>query len=95
MFVCRVSDAVCRVSDAVHRLPAALTPTGEHTQWTAGGWAARALQHEMDHLSGTLLLDRCSPRSLEHQHWQTINTRAGRYIQNYGGYRDRQWGWFW
>ena len=76
-------------------MPAALTPSGEKTRWVAHGWAARALQHEMDHLAGTLMLERCDPRSLENQHWQIINLRAGRYLQHFGGYRNRQWGWFW
>lgn len=35
-----------------------LTEEGERTSLTAEGWEAVALQHEIDHLDGTLFLDR-------------------------------------
>ncbi len=42
---------------------------------TAGGWHARILQHEIDHLNGILYLDRMQPRSFSTQdnyfrHWK-------------------------
>jgi peptide deformylase len=42
----------------------ALNEKGEPIVIQARGWYARILQHEIDHLNGTLYLDRASPRSL-------------------------------
>ncbi|XP_037080548.1 peptide deformylase, mitochondrial-like [Pollicipes pollicipes] len=71
-----------------------VSPDGERTEWRADGWAARAVQHEMDHLAGLMYVDRCDPRTLEHQHWALINARAGRFLQHFDGFRNRQWGLF-
>lgn len=40
-----------------------LTPKGEPVQVRAAGWPARILQHELDHLDGTLYVDRMLTRS--------------------------------
>lgn len=37
---------------------------GEPVFWRAQGWAARIFQHEVDHLKGTLYVDKMNPRSL-------------------------------
>jgi peptide deformylase len=37
---------------------------GQPLRWRATGWPARILQHEVDHLDGTLYVDRMRPRSL-------------------------------
>jgi peptide deformylase len=42
----------------------ALDANGEPVTLHARGWYARILQHELDHLDGTLYLDRCELRSL-------------------------------
>ena len=52
----------------------ALDAQGQPFSRSARGWYARILQHEVDHLQGTLYLDRMEPRSfttLENQrrHW--------------------------
>src|SRR4051812_9478474 len=36
---------------------------GEPLRWEASGWPARILQHEIDHLRGTLYIDRMISRS--------------------------------
>lgn len=36
---------------------------GAPMRWSVTGWAARILQHEVDHLSGTLFIERMLPRS--------------------------------
>lgn len=36
---------------------------GEPLKWQANGWAARILQHEVDHLDGTLYVDRMLTRT--------------------------------
>jgi peptide deformylase len=41
----------------------ALNEHGQPVTLTARGWYARILQHEIDHLDGTLYLDRMEPRS--------------------------------
>ncbi len=41
----------------------ALDETGKPVTWRVGGWPARILQHEMDHLEGTLYVDRMHTRS--------------------------------
>jgi peptide deformylase len=38
-------------------------PDGAPVRWEATGWAARILQHEIDHLSGTLFIEQMLPRS--------------------------------
>lgn len=53
----------------------ALDHDGKAFSLTAEGWAARILQHEIDHLHGVLCVDRMSPRTLTStrnhlQHWQ-------------------------
>jgi peptide deformylase len=40
------------------------TPMGEPVQWRVSGWPARILQHECDHLDGTLYVDRMDSRTL-------------------------------
>lgn len=40
---------------------------GEEISIEAKGWPARILQHELDHLRGTLYLDRMEPRSFSSQ----------------------------
>lgn len=37
---------------------------GQSLRWRVAGWPARILQHEVDHLDGTLYVDRMRPRSL-------------------------------
>ena len=39
------------------------TPAGEPFSWRVSGWPARILQHECDHLAGTLYVDRMDSRS--------------------------------
>jgi peptide deformylase len=41
-----------------------LDETGKPRVIEAGGWYARILQHEIDHLGGTLYIDRMIPRTL-------------------------------
>jgi peptide deformylase len=41
----------------------ALDEKGEPVTWRVRGWPARILQHEMDHLNGTLYIDRMVTRS--------------------------------
>jgi peptide deformylase len=52
----------------------ALDARGEPFERVFSGWAARILQHEVDHLGGRLYLDRVEPRSLStvenySRHW--------------------------
>lgn len=40
------------------------TPAGEPFSWRVSGWPARILQHECDHLDGTLYVDKMDSRTL-------------------------------
>ncbi len=42
----------------------ALDEHGKDVTWRVRGWHARILQHEIDHLHGTLCVDRMDPRTL-------------------------------
>ncbi|KAM8799483.1 conserved oligomeric Golgi complex subunit 8 [Eudromia elegans] len=42
---------------------------GEPVSWEATGWAARIVQHEMDHLDGVLFIDRMDSRTFANVHW--------------------------
>ncbi|KAM9228028.1 peptide deformylase, mitochondrial [Leptosomus discolor] len=45
---------------------------GEPVSWEATGWAARIAQHEMDHLDGTLYIDRMDPRTFTNISWMEL-----------------------
>lgn len=76
---------------AVVARPAEVRLTGQDEHGRAldevfTGWPARIVQHETDHLDGTLYLDRAEPRSLSSsqavaEHWsQPTPDRAARYL---------------
>lgn len=56
---------------------------GSPTQWEATGWAARIVQHEMDHLDGIMYTDIMDRKSLEVRNWEVINSRKGNVTVNY------------
>ncbi|XP_042336590.1 conserved oligomeric Golgi complex subunit 8 isoform X2 [Sceloporus undulatus] len=57
--------------------PPALQPrlneAGEETTWQASGWAARVVQHEMDHLQGVLYIDKMESRTFVNVRWAELN----------------------
>ncbi|KAM4833897.1 conserved oligomeric Golgi complex subunit 8 isoform 2-T2 [Thomomys bottae] len=52
---------------------AGLDPTGEQVVWSASGWTARIIQHEMDHLQGCLFIDKMDSRTFTNVHWMEVN----------------------
>lgn len=52
---------------------------GSPTEWEAVGWAARIVQHEIDHLNGKIYTDIMDCKTLQNDHWKTINQRGGDY----------------
>ncbi|XP_069822198.1 conserved oligomeric Golgi complex subunit 8 isoform X3 [Dendropsophus ebraccatus] len=50
-----------------------LNEKGEHISWKAQGWAARVIQHEMDHLDGVLYVDKMDPRTFVNVNWMEVN----------------------
>ncbi|XP_023369897.1 peptide deformylase, mitochondrial [Otolemur garnettii] len=50
-----------------------LDPGGEHVVWQASDWAARIVQHEMDHLQGCLFIDKMDSRTFTNVHWMEVN----------------------
>lgn len=55
---------VASVARALNVSVDALNEKGEPIVINAHGWYARILQHEIDHLNGTLYIDRMSPKTL-------------------------------
>uniref|UniRef100_A0A8V5GQD4 Peptide deformylase n=1 Tax=Melopsittacus undulatus TaxID=13146 RepID=A0A8V5GQD4_MELUD len=45
---------------------------GEPVSWEAKGWAARVVQHEMDHLDGILYIDRMDTRTFTNVNWMEL-----------------------
>ncbi|XP_011755998.1 conserved oligomeric Golgi complex subunit 8 isoform X2 [Macaca nemestrina] len=50
-----------------------LDPNGEQVAWQASGWAARIIQHEMDHLQGCLFIDKMDSRTFTNVYWMEVN----------------------
>jgi peptide deformylase len=46
-----------------------LDVNGNEVQLRAWGWAARILQHEVDHLNGLLFVDKMKPRTFANDDW--------------------------
>lgn len=56
-----IPDAFAEVSRPEHIVLEAQNESGELFRLEAGGLAARAVQHELDHLDGVLFIDHLSP----------------------------------
>ncbi|KAM6380613.1 peptide deformylase, mitochondrial isoform 1-T1 [Pluvialis apricaria] len=56
---------------AVH-VSAGVDEHGEPVSWEATGWAARIIQHEMDHLDGILYIDRMDTRTFTNVSWMEL-----------------------
>jgi peptide deformylase len=72
----------------------ALNETGKPIQIEAEGWYARILQHEIDHLKGTLYIDRMWSRSFTsidyyNRHWKSKS--AVELLQNFRPASDPRW----
>ncbi|XP_008832350.1 peptide deformylase, mitochondrial [Nannospalax galili] len=50
-----------------------LDPRGEPVVWSASGWTARIIQHEMDHLQGCLFIDKMDSGTFTNVHWMEVN----------------------
>lgn len=50
-----------------------LDPKGEPVVWSASGWTARIIQHEMDHLHGCLFIDKMDSGTFTNLHWMEVN----------------------
>uniref|UniRef100_G1LLY6 Peptide deformylase n=1 Tax=Ailuropoda melanoleuca TaxID=9646 RepID=G1LLY6_AILME len=50
-----------------------LDPKGEQVVWQASGWAARIIQHEMDHLQGCLFIDKMDSKTFTNIYWMEVN----------------------
>ncbi|KAH1181341.1 hypothetical protein KIL84_005067 [Mauremys mutica] len=50
-----------------------LNEAGDAVSWQASGWAARILQHEMDHLQGILYIDKMESRTFVNTRWTELN----------------------
>ncbi|XP_020906381.1 peptide deformylase, mitochondrial [Exaiptasia diaphana] len=43
---------------------------GKEISWKVYGWPARIIQHEIDHLNGTLYIDKMKPETFENLYWK-------------------------
>ncbi|CAM5151600.1 unnamed protein product [Eretmochelys imbricata] len=50
-----------------------LNEAGDAVSWQASGWAARILQHEMDHLQGILYIDKMESRTFVNTRWMELS----------------------
>lgn len=48
----------------------AMDVNGKEVSWKAYGWPARIIQHEIDHLNGTLYIDKMKPGTFENLYWK-------------------------
>ncbi len=62
-----------------------LDERGEESKWEASDWAARLVQHEVDHLEGVMFIDKMQPESLIFNYWRTVNAREGDFRMGFGG----------
>lgn len=56
---------------------------GSPVEWEASGWAARIVQHEMDHLDGKMYTDKMDFKTLQVDHWEKVNSTGGDFRLNY------------
>lgn len=73
-----VRDRVMIVPRAAAVRVTGLGPDGQPVEIDATGWYARILQHELDHLAGTLCIDRMDPRTfmsveLHQRYWSRMS----------------------
>lgn len=62
-FFCSVDGFRAMVERHLEVEVAGLDRDGQHIKVDASGWQARILQHECDHLDGTLYVDKMTPRT--------------------------------
>lgn len=67
------NNAVRRILTQAVNYFAGLDPRGEQVVWQASGWAARIIQHEMDHLQGCLFIDKMDSKTFTNIHWMEVN----------------------
>ncbi|XP_043259954.1 peptide deformylase, mitochondrial-like [Colletes gigas] len=58
----------------------ALNRLGTPFSWSGKGWAARIVQHEIDHLNGKIFIDRMDLSTFKCSIWDEINKNKG-YVQ--------------
>ncbi|XP_052439030.1 peptide deformylase, mitochondrial isoform X3 [Carassius gibelio] len=70
-------ESICGFSASVPRYlsveVSGLNEKAEPVSWQASGWPARILQHEMDHLSGVLYIDRMDSKTFINVKWEEYN----------------------
>ena len=62
-----------------------LDQNGKEVKWSSSGWAARIAQHEYDHLSGKMFVDRAMIDTLTFDYWNIVNSRLGEFKLGYAG----------
>ena len=69
-----------------------LDAEGKERTWAAKEWAARVLQHELDHLNGVMFTDKMRSETLAFNYWETVNRRGGDFRLGFDGVgRSKSW----
>lgn len=61
-----------------------LDEKGEKKNWSASGFSARMIQHEMDHLNGVMFTDKMKNDTFQTLYWITLNGTLGKYKHGFG-----------
>ena len=51
----------------------------------SGGWTARVVQHEFDHLQGKMFVDKADLSTLTFDYWKLVNMRLGDFRLGFDG----------
>ncbi|XP_066570022.1 peptide deformylase, mitochondrial isoform X2 [Amia ocellicauda] len=71
---CESISGFCACVPRYHSVEiAGLNERGEPVTWEASGWPARIIQHEMDHLSGVLYIDKMDSKTFINFVWMEEN----------------------
>lgn len=90
--MCGFSAQVSRFTDI--RVEA-LNEKGEKVAWRSQGFEARVIQHEIQHLDGTIYVDVMEPKTLECTVWQRVNLNKGKGSIYFGPQKKSTFGSLW
>lgn len=63
----------------------ALDENGDSVNWRVKNWTARIVQHEIEHLDGTMFTDKMVLETFMLNYWKTVNSRNGQFTLSFGG----------
>ena len=66
----------------------AYNENGDPITHVVHNWTARIFQHEIDHLDGSLYIDKMLPDTFEFEYWENVNHYKGDFELYYGGIKS-------